>query len=288
MPKKVNPKSLKNLLDRSAPDAPGETAAATIRIGVNDLAWLKAQPEGMSYHIRQAVRQYREGFSQQQQSDDSTPVPEAADEPSPATKRRSGHPKQKQPTLPLGQRIRVHTLTAGGAIYDQDGTVKGYTDVGELLVRLDTQGYASPLSDDWSFDVLPGEPVSHWQVWMVSESGERLLKDNFETPLPAEYFAKEQDKAYHREASRHDDYVPPPRFEVRAVPMEVEATPAPKRRSRTKPKTAQKKAQFSVGSRIKVPSGWTGYVTGFKGDRVLVTVGDGLEDDYPPHLLELV
>lgn len=59
-PKKVNPKSLKNLVDRSAPDSPGETKATTIRIGLADLEWLNSQPEGKSFHVRQALKLYRE------------------------------------------------------------------------------------------------------------------------------------------------------------------------------------------------------------------------------------
>lgn len=64
--------------------------------------------------------------------------------------------------FPIGQRLRVHSLTAGGSVYDQDATVKSYTDDGALLVRFDTYGYACRIPLDWKFDLLPGEPVSHW------------------------------------------------------------------------------------------------------------------------------
>jgi hypothetical protein len=52
----------KNLLDWSAPDKPGETAATTIRLRPEDLEWLRSQPHSVSYHIRQAVRIYRENI----------------------------------------------------------------------------------------------------------------------------------------------------------------------------------------------------------------------------------
>lgn len=52
----------KNLLDWSAPDKPGDTEATTIRLRPEDLAWLRSQPHSVSYHIRQAVRIYRENI----------------------------------------------------------------------------------------------------------------------------------------------------------------------------------------------------------------------------------
>jgi hypothetical protein len=57
-----NPKSLANLSDRSAPDKPGETVSTTIRIGADDMAWLNAQKESKGYHIRQALKLYRESL----------------------------------------------------------------------------------------------------------------------------------------------------------------------------------------------------------------------------------
>ena len=58
-PKGVQPASLKNLTDRSAPDRPQDTTPITVRLRTEDLEWLRSQPEGVSYHVRQAVRQYR-------------------------------------------------------------------------------------------------------------------------------------------------------------------------------------------------------------------------------------
>lgn len=52
-------KSLANLIPQPAPDAPGETEATTVRVGKDDLEWLRSLPEGVSYHVRQAVKQYR-------------------------------------------------------------------------------------------------------------------------------------------------------------------------------------------------------------------------------------
>jgi hypothetical protein len=120
--------------------------------------------------------------------------------------------------LPVGQQIKVHTPTTSGSIFDQNATVKGY-EGDELLIRFDHQGYVVRLPLDWKFDLIPGEPVSHWQVWEVLQ-GDRLLKDGFETPLQAEFFVKQEKEEYHQVASRHDDWVPPPQFEIRAVPIE--------------------------------------------------------------------
>jgi hypothetical protein len=122
--------------------------------------------------------------------------------------------------LPIGQRIKVHCPTASGGIYDQDATVRGY-DESEMLVRFDSYRYVTRLPSDWPFDLIPGELVSHWQVWEVGgEGGDRPLGD-FETPTQAKYFAKQRDDESHRVASRHDDWIPPPRFEVRAVPISL-------------------------------------------------------------------
>lgn len=57
--RKSTEKSLANLVDRSAPDNPGDTTATTVRIKTDDLEWLRSMPEGVSYHIRQAVKHYR-------------------------------------------------------------------------------------------------------------------------------------------------------------------------------------------------------------------------------------
>ena len=53
-----NPKSLKNLPDRSAPDNPGETKAFGVRLRIDDVKRLDALPEGRSYHVRQAIALY--------------------------------------------------------------------------------------------------------------------------------------------------------------------------------------------------------------------------------------
>ncbi|MDF5713342.1 MAG: hypothetical protein PUP93_05505 [Rhizonema sp. NSF051] len=49
--------------DRSAPDNPGETATVTNRITIEQKEWLDAQPEGRSYHVRQALRMYINSIS---------------------------------------------------------------------------------------------------------------------------------------------------------------------------------------------------------------------------------
>lgn len=51
---------MSNLIDRSAPDKPGQTDATTVRIKTDDLEWLRSLPNGVSYHIRQAVKLYRD------------------------------------------------------------------------------------------------------------------------------------------------------------------------------------------------------------------------------------
>lgn len=48
--------------------------------------------------------------------------------------------------LLIEQRLRVRSLTASEAIHDQDGTVKGYTNEGEILVRFDTSPLAMLLA----------------------------------------------------------------------------------------------------------------------------------------------
>lgn len=72
MARQMNPRSLENLPNRSAPDRPGETAAATVRLRKQDVEWLNTLPEGRSYHARQAIKLYRQTF---EQSSDSSAVP---------------------------------------------------------------------------------------------------------------------------------------------------------------------------------------------------------------------
>lgn len=96
--------------------------------------------------------------------------------------------------LPTGQRLKVHAPTTSGGTLGQNATVKGY-EGDELLVRFDHQGYTVQPVLDWAFDLIPGEPVLHWQVWEMSR-GDRLLRDNFETPLQAEFFVKQQKGEY--------------------------------------------------------------------------------------------
>ncbi len=57
--KQVNPESLKNLVDRSAPDNPGDTTPTTVRLATDDLNWLRELEGGVSYHVRQAIKEYR-------------------------------------------------------------------------------------------------------------------------------------------------------------------------------------------------------------------------------------
>lgn len=54
-----------NLIDRSAPDRPGETEATTIRLRVDDLEWLRNLPHGVSFNVRQAVAAYRQNCEQE-------------------------------------------------------------------------------------------------------------------------------------------------------------------------------------------------------------------------------
>lgn len=120
----------------------------------------------------------------------------------------------------IGHRLRIHCPTVDGDIIDRDATVRGYEN-GEILVRFDDQSHLDHLSNNWAFDMLPHQPVSHWQVWEISQ-GDQLVKDAFDTPIQAEAFAKQQQARAHWKASRRDDYVPSPQFMVRSVPMEVE------------------------------------------------------------------
>ena len=59
--KKQNIKSNKgweNLVDKSSPDKPGETVTITVRVTPAQREWLKDKPEGMGYHVRQALQTY--------------------------------------------------------------------------------------------------------------------------------------------------------------------------------------------------------------------------------------
>lgn len=49
-----------NLIDRSAPDKPGQTDVTTVRLRAEDLEWLRTLPNGVSYHVRQAIKLYRD------------------------------------------------------------------------------------------------------------------------------------------------------------------------------------------------------------------------------------
>lgn len=51
---------MSNLIDRSAPDKPGQTDVTAVRLRTEDLEWLKSLPNGVSYHVRQAVKLYRD------------------------------------------------------------------------------------------------------------------------------------------------------------------------------------------------------------------------------------
>jgi hypothetical protein len=48
-----------NLSSFSAPDTGGETVSISCRLEREDAEWLRSQPEGASYHLRQALRMYR-------------------------------------------------------------------------------------------------------------------------------------------------------------------------------------------------------------------------------------
>lgn len=67
-----------NLIPRKAPDAPKfnleNSATLTARLDLDDVQWLKGMPEGASYHIRQAIRLYRESLQESEtlESDDDS------------------------------------------------------------------------------------------------------------------------------------------------------------------------------------------------------------------------
>jgi hypothetical protein len=51
-----------NLVDRSAPDRPGETEVTAVRLRIEDLEWLRSLPNGVSYNIRKAVSAYKQSI----------------------------------------------------------------------------------------------------------------------------------------------------------------------------------------------------------------------------------
>lgn len=58
-----------NLIPRTAPDAPGRltednSLSVSVRLEKDDVAWLGSLPGDRSYHIRQAVKKYREEFDE--------------------------------------------------------------------------------------------------------------------------------------------------------------------------------------------------------------------------------
>lgn len=54
---------MSNLIDRSAPDKPGQTDVTAVRLRTEDLEWLRTLPNGVSYHVRQAIKFYRDDSS---------------------------------------------------------------------------------------------------------------------------------------------------------------------------------------------------------------------------------
>ena len=49
-----------NLSSFSAPDTKGETISISCRLEREDVEWLRSQPQGASYHLRQALKMYRD------------------------------------------------------------------------------------------------------------------------------------------------------------------------------------------------------------------------------------
>jgi hypothetical protein len=52
-----------NLVDRSAPDQPGQTEVTAVRLRTEDLEWLRSLPHGVSYNIRKAVGAYKQSIT---------------------------------------------------------------------------------------------------------------------------------------------------------------------------------------------------------------------------------
>lgn len=67
--KKLNPESLKNLRNTRAPDNPGDVVSVGVRLPISDAEWLRSFPEGIGFHIRAAVKLYREHLNEEQQPD---------------------------------------------------------------------------------------------------------------------------------------------------------------------------------------------------------------------------
>jgi hypothetical protein len=80
--KKVHPNSMENLRDRSAPDTPGDTVAVGVRLRPEDVEWLRSQPEGMSYHVRQAIGRYITSLQGQAAGSEEAAELSPADRPS--------------------------------------------------------------------------------------------------------------------------------------------------------------------------------------------------------------
>ncbi|PSB07606.1 hypothetical protein C7B76_27785 [filamentous cyanobacterium CCP2] len=116
-----------------------------------------------------------------------------------------------------GHQLRVHPLESDGNIIDRNATVE--EDEGrKTKIWRDNQFQLNPSLDDLTIDILSDQPISHWQVWEISQ-GDRLMKDEFGTFFQAESFAKQQQEKAHWKSARRDEYVPPVQFEVRAVPV---------------------------------------------------------------------
>lgn len=67
----INPKSLENLRDSRAADLQGERCGFVgAYIGAEDREWLRsiAAEQGVSFHVRQAIRQYRRFLESQNSS----------------------------------------------------------------------------------------------------------------------------------------------------------------------------------------------------------------------------
>lgn len=61
-------KSLKNLLDRSAIDKPGETVTLTVRVKPGVLKWLNSLEGGRGYHLRQALDIYKKRIDNEREA----------------------------------------------------------------------------------------------------------------------------------------------------------------------------------------------------------------------------
>lgn len=120
-----------------------------------------------------------------------------------------------------GQRLKL--FHPNNPSFIQFGTFKEYED-GVMIVQFDTFRRSCPLGD-WQFEVIPGEIVSHYQVWELSNPP-RLVKDNIPNPIVADTWIVQRHEAEHKIASRQDSYLPPAKYEVRAVPMPTDSDSA--------------------------------------------------------------